>query len=240
MEKLLSSDDIKRCADFDENYKIVTEKIAQAALKSSRKPEDIILLAATKTVPSQVINYAVSKGITHIGENRVQEYLSKYDQLEGATRHFIGHLQKNKVRRIVGKVSMIESVDSVGLAAEIGKISAENGITTDILLEVNIGMEESKSGFSADEIFEKTEEISKINGINIQGLMCIPPIYSEIAKKCSAFEKMQKLFIDISGKKIDNVNMRFLSMGMSGDYDLAIGFGANIVRIGRGLFGERN
>lgn len=226
---------------FDENYKLIEQQISAAAEKSGRKREDIILLAATKTVSTEVINYAIEKGIKYIGENRVQEFLSKEKELsENAHRHFIGHLQSNKVKDIVGRVEMIESVHSVKLAKVIGELSEKKGIVTDILLEINIGNEESKSGFKDKEIFEKIEEISKISGVKVKGLMAIPPICEKSDEIRKYFAQMNKLFIDIRAKKLDNVSMDCLSMGMSSDFTEAIEEGSNIVRIGTALFGKRN
>ena len=226
---------------FDENYGVVEERIKEAAEKSGRKREDIILLAATKTVDTEVINHAIENGIKYIGENRVQEFLSKEEALSTeAHRHFIGHLQTNKVKDIVGRVEMIESVHSEKLAAAIGKVSADRGIVTDILLEINVGNEESKSGFSPTEIYEAIEKIAKIEGIRIKGLMAIPPICEKKEEIMAFFAEMRNLFIDIGAKKIDNVSMEYLSMGMSGDYYEAILSGSNIVRLGTALFGHRN
>ncbi len=226
---------------FDENYKRIEEQITEAAEKSGRKREDIILLAATKTVPFEVINHAIKSGIDYIGENRVQEFLSKEQDLDAsAHRHFIGHLQSNKAKDIVGKVEMIESVHSVKLAQIIGELSLKKGITTDILLEVNIGAEESKSGFSPESLMEEIHEISKIEGVLVKGIMAIPPICEEKAELMNFFEQMYKLFIDIRAKEIDNINMDYLSMGMSGDFYEAILMGSNIVRLGTALFGKRD
>lgn len=226
---------------FEENYKIIEDRIAEACAKVGKKREDIILLAATKTVPVEVINHAISKGIGFIGENRVQEFLSKEPLLStDAHRHFIGHLQSNKVKDIIGKVEMIESVHSEKLAKVIGKLSVEKGIVTDILLEVNIGDEESKSGFKADEIAEIAERIGEIPGIRVKGLMAIPPICDKKSDIMSFFNQMYKLYVDIGQKKIDNVTMEYLSMGMSGDFYEAILAGSNIVRLGTALFGQRD
>lgn len=240
-EKLLIDDIAERCKIFDENYAEVTERIVIAAKKSGRRAEDIHLLAATKTIPVEVINHAIKSGVTLIGENRVQELLSKLDYYDqSATRHLIGHLQTNKVRQVVGKVSMIESVDSVKLAAEISRRSEELGIVTDILVEINIGGEESKSGIKPDEAEKIITEISSLSGIKVEGLMTIPPICEKIEENLRYFDQMRNLFVDISAKKIDNVNMSYLSMGMSDDYEDAILCGANIVRVGTRLFGRRN
>ena len=191
---------------FDDNYNDIEKAISLAAEKSGRKREDIILLAATKTVSSDIINHAIEKGINYIGENRVQEFLSKNEEINPtAHRHFIGHLQTNKVKDIVGKVEMIESVHSVKLAKVIGDLSVKKGIVTDILLEINIGNEESKSGFTAEELYEKIEEISQISGVKIKGLMAIPPICEKKEEIRQYFKQMNKLFIDIRAKKLDNV-----------------------------------
>ena len=224
---------------FDENYADIKSRIAAAAKKVGKNPEDIILLAATKTVAPSVINYAIEKGVKYIGENRVQEFLSKEnDVTDKVHKHFIGHLQTNKVKDIVGKVELIQSVDSYRLAAAISKESVKRGITTDILLEINIGGEESKSGFAPEEIETAFDEIAVLPGICIKGFMTIPPHIDENNKNIEYFIKMYKLFIDIRTKKIDN-NIEILSMGMSDDFETAIEHGANMVRVGTALFGER-
>lgn len=241
MTEKLSTEQIKRLDDVRANYEEITGNIALAAEKSGRTAQDISFLAATKTVEPEIINYAISLGLKKIGENRVQELLSKYDEydLAHADLQFIGHLQKNKVRQIIGKVSMIQSVDSIKLADEIAKQSVKNNITTDILIEVNIGREESKSGVMKEELEELIEKISVLEGIRIRGLMSIPPICDSKKEISKFFDDMYKLFIDISAKKSDNVNMDFLSMGMSDDYTEAILSGANMIRVGSRLFGAR-
>ncbi|MBE6781923.1 MAG: YggS family pyridoxal phosphate-dependent enzyme [Ruminococcaceae bacterium] len=225
---------------FSENYRIIEEDICKSAQSVGLSRDDIILLAATKTVPYETINFAIESGIKYIGENRVQEFLSKDNLItKDVHRHFIGHLQSNKVKDIVGKVEMIQSVHSVKLASLIGKLSCEKGITTDILLEVNIGAEENKSGFLKHEIDSAVEEISKIDGICVKGMMTIPPVCEKKTEIIPFFEEMYKLFIDNKCKKIDNVSMEYLSMGMSSDYSEAIKCGSNLVRIGTSLFGKR-
>lgn len=225
---------------FDQNYAEIKENIKNAAIVSGRKAEDIILLAATKTVDVEVINHAIESGIEYIGENRVQEFLSKKDDLAPCHRHFIGHLQTNKVKDIINEVELIHSVDSIRLAKEISKQAEKHQKTMEILLEVNIGNEESKSGFAPQELFAAAVEISKMPNIIIRGLMAIPPIITDCEGNDKYFIKMNKLFIDIRGKKIDNSNIDILSMGMSDDYAAAIKHGANCVRIGTALFGRRN
>ena len=225
--------------DFDINFKEIKQNIASAAEKSGRKAEVVILLAATKTVEVERINYAISEGLEYIGENRVQEFLSKKDELLPCHRHFIGHLQTNKVKDIVPFVELIHSVDSVRLAKEISKQSVRFNKTTDILLEVNVGNEQSKSGFLVEETENAVREIAKVPNICVKGLMAIPPICEKAEDNRKYFSIMYKLFIDIGAKKIDNSNMDFLSMGMSDDYEVAISEGANIVRVGSALFGKR-
>lgn len=225
---------------FDQNYREIKENIARAAKESGRSADDIILLAATKTVDTDFINYAIGEGIEYIGENRVQEFLSKEEQYAPAHRHFIGHLQTNKVKDIVGRVELIHSVDTVKLAREISKQSEKRGIVSDILLEINIGDEESKSGFSAEGVLDAVKEIAALPAVSIKGLMAIPPVCEAAEENRKYFRAMYKLFIDIKAQKIDNSSMEILSMGMSDDYDVAISEGANLVRIGTALFGKRN
>ncbi len=241
MTERLSTEQLRLCDDVRKNYYEITENISKAAEKSGRASSDITFLAATKTVEPEIINYAISLGLKKIGENRVQELLSKYDRydLENADLQFIGHLQTNKVRQIIGKVSMIQSVDSMKLANEISKQSIKNGLTTDVLIEVNIGREENKSGVLAENCDELIENIGALEGINVKGLMCVPPICDTKQENFKFFDNMYKLFIDISSKKYDNVSMDFLSMGMSDDYTEAILSGANMVRVGSRLFGAR-
>ena len=233
--------DEQRFSAIEENLKIINEEIAQSAVSAGRNPADVSLMAVTKTVESKFINHAIANGISLIGENKVQEILLKEPELNltNCKAHLIGHLQSNKVKKIVGKVDTIQSVDSVSIAKEIGKRSLEAGITTKILLEVNAGNEDSKFGFSHEELSEKVCEISEIGGVAINGLMCVAPICEKEAELRAVFSNMHRLFIDIGAKKLDNVNMNVLSMGMSGDYKQAILEGANLVRVGSAIFGMR-
>ena len=229
-----------RCKVFDENYKRVLERFHEAAVKSGRQPSEITLLAATKTVEPAVINHAYQQGIRVMGENRVQEFLSKEEQLEpGLRRQFIGTLQTNKVRQIVGKVELIQSVDSLKLAHEIARQSLMRSIVTDVLVEINIGNEEAKSGIDAAALPAFLEQLAEISGIRVRGLVTLGPLHLSNDKKLQVFEKMQKLFIDNKAKKVDNIFMDILSMGMSGDFDIAILAGSNMVRVGTALFGAR-
>ncbi len=216
-------------------------EVRQAAMDCGRDPEEVTLMAVTKTVAPELVNEAIACGIKLLGENRAQELLEKYDfyDKENVDIHFIGHLQTNKVRQIVDKVSMIHSVDSVHLAKEIDKQSAKYNKIMNILVEVNIGDEDSKSGVSVEELEPLLLEISKMPHISVCGLMCIPPVCENVAESAHYFAKMQKVFIDMKQKNMDNINMSILSMGMSNDYKIAIQHGSNIVRIGTAMFGAR-
>lgn len=229
-------------ADVEYNYRVICENIAKAAQSVGKTADDITFLAATKTVDAPTINHAISLGLRYIGENRVQELLSKYEDydLDHASLQFIGHLQTNKVRQIVGKVDLIQSVDSVKLAKEISRCSLKQNISTDILLEVNIGREENKSGVLPEALPELLDEIKDIPAIKVRGLMAIPPICENAQENCKFFDNMRHIFLDIGSKNIDNISMEVLSMGMSDDYAEAIRCGANMVRVGSALFGKRN
>ena len=232
----------QRFSDITENVKVIREKIALAAEKSGRKSEDIQLLAVTKTVDPVFINHAIDNcNINLMGENRVQEFLSKKDDLhlEKTEVHLIGHLQTNKVRQIVEHVSMIESVDSIRLAKEIGKECAKINKTMDVLVEVNVGMENSKFGIDSVLLGEFMAEIGEIPNIKVKGLMAIPPICENSYEVKRFFSNMYKMFLDIKAKKLDNIDMHTLSMGMSGDFVEAIEEGATEVRVGSSLFGKR-
>ncbi len=231
----------QRFRDVEENLKVIREKMAEAAAASGRRPEDITLLAATKTVPVEVVNHSIGLGVRRIGENRVQELLGKYDsyRLEHCSLHFIGHLQLNKVKYLVGKVSLIESVDSEKLAKQISRLSEKNNTVTDILLEVNIGREPNKSGVLPEKLPELLEYAASLRGVRVRGLMAIPPAGAPAEETRNYFLRMHRYFVDIKSKKIDNVAMDCLSMGMSADYPEAIRAGANQVRIGTALYGPR-
>ncbi|MBQ8725366.1 MAG: YggS family pyridoxal phosphate-dependent enzyme [Oscillospiraceae bacterium] len=221
---------------ISENYKRICAEIEEAKIRY-RKPDDKVeIMAVTKTVSPEAVNYAVSCGIRLLGENRVQEYESKkafYDP--SAEVHFIGHLQTNKVKYIIGDMELIHSVDSIKLAAEIDRQASKRGIQQQVLAEVNIGGEESKSGISPEMLPELLYEMSQLPNIRVKGLMTIPPPGGNEKFLC----RMQKLFLDISSKNMDNIDMDILSMGMSGDYAAAVKYGSNLVRIGTALFGAR-
>lgn len=232
---------VKSYDDVRDHLREIEQTIAETCLKAGRQPQDVTLLGVTKTVPPDRINAAIEAGLCHIGENRVQEYLGKRDELNlsGVEVHLIGHLQTNKVSHIVGTVDMIESVDSVHLARAIHEASLKLNRTTDVLVEVNIGGEEAKSGTSPEELTDFLGNIGAFSGIRVRGLMTVPPILETEKEKRAVFSQMYKLFIDIKAKTIDNVSMDILSMGMSADYREAILEGSTVVRVGTALFGRR-
>lgn len=227
--------------DITESVARVKANIAAAAEKAGRRPEDIYLVAASKMNDSGRVREAIAAGIRICGENRVQEMVEKQAQgaYEGAELHFIGHLQKNKVKQVVGLASLIQSADSLELIRLIDKTALSRGIVQDILLEVNIGAEASKSGFSPEELPSALDSIARLDAVRVRGLMTIPPICSSRQEIEPYFVQMKQLFIDICGKKYDNIRMDFLSMGMSADYETAIACGANMVRVGAAIFGKR-
>lgn len=224
-----------------ENIQKVKFNIEKAAASCKRNLNDITLVAATKTVSADVINIAVQNGINNIGENRVQELVSKFDHINKCKvgLHFIGHLQKNKVKDIVGKVNLIQSVDSFELAQKISQLSENLNVCSDILVQVNIGKDVNKFGVDSENTQILLHKISLLPNIKVRGLMSILPICEKKTQSYSYFCKMNDLFVDITAKNIDNVNMDFLSMGMSSDYITAIECGANMVRVGSALFGAR-
>lgn len=231
----------ERLSDISENARRLKNEIAQAAAKYSRKQSDIRLMAVTKTNSAERVNRAIAEGITLLGENRAQELLEKYDSYnkQDCDIHFIGHLQTNKVKSIIDKVGMIESVDRLSLMKEINRCAALKSLIMPILIEVNIGCEENKSGVLPQLLPDLLSHAADFSNITVRGLMTIPPNVDNETQKERYFEQIYRHFIDIKAKKIDNVSMDILSMGMSHDFSLAIKHGSNIVRIGRGLFGER-
>lgn len=227
--------------DIEENIKHIRERIAQAAVKSGREEKDVRFMAVTKTVDPVYINHALAQGIDLIGENKVQEFLGKKDSLnlENTEKHLIGHLQSNKVRKIITEVDMIQSVDSVSLAKEIERQAEKNNMTANVLIEINVGGEESKTGMDKSLFMESFAEIAEMRHIAIKGLMTIPPICENNTQLRKFFDEMYRLFIDIGSKNRDNVSMDILSMGMSGDFEDAILSGSNLVRVGSSIFGPR-
>ena len=227
-------------ADIKENLANVRKNIEDACKKVGRDVSEVTLITVSKTKPLSDLRIAYEEGSRDFGENKVQELVSKIDEMPSDVKwHLIGHLQTNKAGQIVGEVDMIQSVDSVKIAKEIAKQSIKKGIVTDVLLEINVGEEESKTGFSTAEFYENLYEIAEIGGISVKGLMTIPPICENNTILCKFFENIYNIYVDIKGKKIDNIDMSILSMGMSGDYEQAILCGSNLVRIGSSIFGPR-
>lgn len=224
-----------------ENVALVRENMNRAALAAGRDPGEILLLAASKMNDAARVRQAIAAGVDLCGENRVQEMLEKQAQgaYEGVPLHFIGHLQKNKVKQVVGRVSLIHGADSRELLEVVDRIAAARGLKQDLLLEVNIGGESSKSGFAPEEVAEALAFAAELPAVRVRGLMAIPPICESPDENRPFFLRMQQLFIDNSKKKYDNIRMDFLSMGMSGDYAEAIACGANLVRVGSAIFGPR-
>lgn len=228
--------------DFiSKNIEKVNEKIRIAALKSGRQPEDVTVIAVSKTMGTDRINNAIQAGLTNFGENKVQELVNKHETVRSACKwHMIGHLQTNKVKLILDKIELIHSVDSIRLAKEIDRQAAKMGTKSNILVQVNIANEKSKFGISAKEAMEFVRELAGYENLFVKGLMTVAP-YSENAENVRwVFKALNKLFIDISRENIDNISMDYLSMGMSNDFEVAIEEGSNMVRIGSAIFGQRN
>lgn len=220
------------------NLSRVRERINTAAFKSGRDPAEIQVVAVTKTVPVSVIREVTAYGVTSLGENRVQEFLRKYHHLPSETEwHFIGHLQINKVKKIIGKVKLIHSLDRWALAEAINRAAGEAGCVADVLIQVNVAGEKTKHGLSVPEVKSFVADASKLPGLNIRGLMTIAPICNNPDEVRPVFRQMWELFNSL--KECYGAGMEFLSMGMSGDYEVAIEEGANILRIGTSIFGTR-
>ncbi len=223
-----------------ENLKVVEENIIRACERSGRKRSDVTLIAVSKTKPVTMMEEAIASGVSIFGENKVQEILKKQPLLPGGAEwHLIGHLQRNKVRSIAGKVAMIHSVDSLRLAEQIQKQYQIQDLTAKILVEVNIAREESKFGLMPEETEEVIREIAKMPNIKVCGLMTIAPFVQDPEENRIHFKNLRKLLVDINSKNIDNISMMGLSMGMTGDYEVAIEEGATFVRVGTGIFGSR-
>ena len=224
-----------------ENYLKVLDNVSQDLKNAGRDVSECTLVAVSKTKPLELLKETYEAGCRDFGENYVQELVDKIPQMPEDIRwHMIGHLQTNKVKYLIGKTYLIHSVDSVKLAKEIGKQSEKAGIVTDILLEVNVAEEESKFGFTSENIMAGVKEISEIPGVCVKGLMTSAPICENPEENRIYFQKLRQLSIDIKKQNIDNVSMGFLSMGMSGDYEVALAEGSTFVRVGTAIFGERD
>lgn len=240
MTERILTDDGQDLRYIDENYKYIKNKIEEAALRSGRSPAEVRFMAVTKTVAPYIINRAIACGADLIGENKVQELLSKLDDLhtQGLEMHIIGHLQSNKVKKIITTVAMIQSVDSVSLAEEISKRAVENGVVMDVLTEVNIGCEWSKTGFACEELTERSLEIDALPGVNVRGYMAIPPVCETEEEVRGYFSRVRRLFEDAK-PQFAKPSFDTLSMGMSSDYAAAVLEGSTLVRVGSALFGQR-
>lgn len=224
-----------------ENITAVKENIRAACERAKRKPEEVTLLAVSKTKPVEALKEAYLAGCRDFGENKVQEIMDKYEKLPSDIRwHMIGHLQRNKVKYIVDKVFLIHSVDSYRLAEEISKEAVKKNVHVNILVEVNVAEEESKFGTTCREAMDLVEKIAPLPGISVKGLMTIAPYVENPEENRQYFVNLRQLSVDIKNKNIDNVSMEILSMGMTGDYAVAVEEGTTCVRVGTGIFGERN
>lgn len=225
-----------------ENVAAIRRRMAEAARAAGRVPEEILLCAATKMNDAERVRQAVAAGVDCCGENRVQELTEKQPlgAYEGRPVHFIGHLQTNKVNKVVGKVDLIQSVDRLELLEAVNRTALRLGVRQEILLEVNVGAEPQKGGFSCEQTLALAGQMGQFPGVFLRGLMAIPPISEKKGDNCKYFAKMRNLFIDIDGKKYDNVSMVCLSMGMSDDFEDAIAEGSTMIRIGTAIFGARH
>lgn len=226
---------------ISENIEAVRARIAEACGRSSRDPADVVLCPASKTRTPEEVREAIAAGVRVFGENYVQEFLEKYEVLgDECSWHMIGHLQRNKVRRIVGKVSLIQSVDSIDLARTIEKEAERAGISVDVLLEVNVAGEESKWGFAPNETLEAARTVGSMPHVNVKGLMTSAPYTEDPESNRMHFRSLKRLFDEIGDAGLDGVSAEILSMGMSGDYEVAVEEGSTMVRIGTAIFGERH
>ena len=224
-----------------DNIAAVRERIDAAAKRAGRDPEEIKLIAVSKTMPVEMLKEAYEAGQRDFGENRVQELVPKMEELPADIRwHLIGQLQKSKVKYISGKTELIHSVDSIGLAQFIDKEAKKRGVVSDILLEVNIAGEESKSGFKPEEVLDAAEQINALDGVRIRGLMTVAPLVANAEDNRIYFRNLKHLYIDMQNKNMDNSMVDTLSMGMSGDFEVAVEEGATMVRVGTAIFGKRS
>ena len=226
---------------ISEQLQTVRNEIAQACKRSGRNPEDVTLIAVSKTKPVSMIEEAIQAGQTVFGENKVQELCSKYEVLpKNLTWHLIGHLQRNKVKYIADKAALIHSVDSLRLAQTIDQEGKKHNRVIPVLVEVNVAEEDTKFGVSVSETLPLIEEISKLSHVRVQGLMTIAPYVDDPEENRPVFRRLKQLSVDISSKNMNNVYMDILSMGMTNDYQVAVEEGATMVRVGTGIFGERD
>ena len=223
-----------------ENLKTIRERVDAACERAGRRPEEVALIAVSKTKPLSMLQEAYEAGARDFGENKVQEILEKYPEMpEDARFHMIGHLQTNKEKQVVGKAVLIHSVDSLHLAEKIEQEAAKRDLTADILLEVNVAREESKFGLMLEEVIPLLEEVKNLPHVRVRGLMTIAPNVENPEENRKHFKKLYQLYVDIKSKNIDNGTMSVLSMGMTGDFEVAVEEGATMIRVGTGIFGSR-
>lgn len=227
--------------DIKYNIFAISRNISDICTRKGKDPDSITIIAVTKTVDTDRINHAIKCGIRNIGENKVQEIMAKYENVEkNVNWHLIGHLQTNKVKYIIDKVALIHSVDSIGLAEEISKRAEKSGIQKDVLIQVNVAQEETKFGIEYEETESFAEQLSRFSGIRVRGLMTIAPYYEDAEMTRPVFKRLKEKYDMLAAAGIPNVDMKYLSMGMTNDYEVAIEEGSNMVRIGTGIFGARN
>ena len=226
--------------DIKKNLDMIRGEIAETAQQCGRSADDVLLVAVSKTRTPEEINVAIDAGVTDIGENKVQEIMDKFDAVKPVKWHMIGHLQTNKVKYVIDKVCLIHSVDSIKLMDEIERQAEKHNLDMDILIQVNISGEETKSGISKEEVEDLLKYAGELKHVKVKGLMTIAPKTDNSVTNRLHFDNMRQLFVDIKQKKYDNVNMVYLSMGMSGDFETAIECGANMVRVGSAIFGARD
>lgn len=227
--------------EIRDNIGSISRDIRDICIRAGKDPDSVTLIAVTKTIDTDRINYAIECGIRNIGENKVQEVTAKFDNIErNVNWHLIGHLQTNKVKYIIDKVALIHSVDSIGLAEEISRRAEKAGLVKDILVQVNVAEEESKFGIKYEDTESFIKQLSQLSGIRVKGLMTIAPYFEDTELVRPVFRKLKEKFDTLAKANIPNVEMKYLSMGMTNDYKLAIEEGSNMVRIGTGIFGARN
>lgn len=227
--------------EIRENLLNIRSNIAEVCAKLGRNPDDICLIAVTKTVDVDRINHCIECGARDIGENKVQEIMDKYEKISKDVKwHLIGHLQSNKVKYIIDKVDLIHSVDSISLAQEINSRAEKNALIKEVLVQVNVADEESKFGIEYDRTESFVREISQLGNIRVKGLMTIAPLFEDVENARPVFRALKQKFDELNIMKIPDVEMKYLSMGMTNDYRIAIEEGSNMVRVGTGIFGKRN
>lgn len=227
-------------SSISDNIEAIRNDIKDVCLKQGRDPDDVTLIAVTKTVNVERIKEAINSGICDIGENKVQEIMDKYEDLKGITNiHLIGHLQSNKVKYIIDKVKLIHSVDSMKLMDEISGRAKKAGVIANILIQVNVACEDTKFGIEMETVNSHIEYASKLENIRVQGLMTIAPYFENVEEARPIFRALRKKFDELSNNQYPNVEMKYLSMGMTNDYKIALEEGSNMIRVGTGIFGKR-